>query len=69
MPCTLEPWEVAIEERRANIQKYGLDITDREVMTRLLCEASRKLENHGINLSDEHALWWKAHQERDRQKQ
>lgn len=44
MPCTLEPWEVEYEEKRANKRKFGLDMTDERVTEYVACEMLKKFE-------------------------
>lgn len=77
MPCTLEPWEIAAEERRENVQKYGVDITDDELNVRLLCELLKLVRRHVPrdwqeqlfeHASAELRAWEKAHKDRDRKK-
>ena len=71
MPCSLQPWEVEIENRRANIRDYGIDLADRDLLTRLLCESCQFLTplqwEHGA--SEELTLWWKAHKIIDAKKE
>ena len=67
MPCTLEPWEVDAEEREENAKKYGIELTDLSLMTRLLCEAVKLIPVSAVT-SNELKLWTIAHKKRDRMK-
>lgn len=64
MPCTLAPWEITIEEKLANRKRYGVDVTDVVLLTRLLCEAV-KLIPANAERSDALIRWTLAHRERD----
>lgn len=73
MPCTLQPWEIEIEERRKNEREYGIDLADRGLITRLLCEACGILERDGYFSEDEDQspelkLWWEGHKKQDAKK-
>lgn len=67
MPCVLEDWEIDVEERRENKAKYGVDLTDQALLTRLLCEAV-KLIPAKASKSPELEAWAKGHAARDRKK-
>lgn len=71
MPCTLQPWEIAFEERRINKEKYGLDVSSVSLITGLLCEACRTLEGEYLEhtFSPELKLWWAAHQKMDAERE
>ncbi len=66
MPCTLEPWEVEFEERRANKERYGIDLADASLMTKLLCEAVKIAPRS--KMSKELRLWADAHAKQDARK-
>ncbi len=66
MPCTLQPWEVEFEEKQANKAKYGIDITDASLITRLLCEAVKICPRS--KMSKELKLWADAHTKQDAKK-
>jgi hypothetical protein len=75
MPCTLEPWEIEYEEKEYNREKYGVDLTDEQLMTRLLCEAVRLITRNAERriwfdeeASKELKAWAKGHAAQDRKK-
>jgi hypothetical protein len=66
MPCSLQPWEIEFEERRANKEKYGIDLADASLITRLLCEAVKLCPRS--KMSNELRLWADAHAAQDKRK-
>jgi hypothetical protein len=71
MPCTLQPWEIEYEERRANKEKFGLDMTDNRVSTAVACAAFKALEAHDLlNGVPQWALrWWEEHKKQDAERE
>lgn len=66
MPCTLSPEEIEYEERRANKERYGIDLADASLITRLLCEAVKICPRS--KMSPELLKWADAHQQQDARK-
>lgn len=70
MPCTLQPWEVAYEERRCNEATFKRALTDRALLEEIACQACRTLEKEG-RLSKAPIIvrkWWRLHKQRDAEK-
>ena len=74
MPCTLEPWEIEIEEKNFNMKEFGMAATDERLLEYVACQACRMLRAHGFDermmeaWSPILAKWWAWHQEQDRQR-
>lgn len=48
MPCTITRDEELYYERESNKQKFGKSMTDSEVLTAILCKATKLLDQHGL---------------------
>lgn len=70
MPCTLEPWEIEVEESRLNKSRLGKEITDERAAVEAACQACRLLEKEGKMDSASPYLkkWWKLHQKEDKKR-
>jgi hypothetical protein len=72
MPCTLEPWEIEVEESRANKKEFGKEIPDLDVAVEAACQACRTLESLGHmdgkskKVSPFLLKWWRAHKRWDK---
>ena len=68
MPCTLAPWEIAVEERRANAETFQRELTDEALLEEVACSACRALSKAGKMKSAPKIVqkWWKLHKKRDR---
>jgi hypothetical protein len=67
MPCTLEPWEIEVEEKIANRKKFKRDLTDQALLEEVACSACRTLERQG-RLSKAPEIvrkWWRLHKAKD----
>lgn len=67
MPCTLEPWEIAVEERNANKNTFQRELTDEALLEEVACSACRTLERQG-RLSKAPEIvrkWWRLHKIKD----
>ncbi len=69
MPCTITREEEIAYEKEGNKRTFGKAMTDAEVLTALLCEATRTLEAHGLinNTTPLLQKWTEHHRELDRQ--
>lgn len=70
MACTLQPWEIEVEERQSNAGKFGLDMNDIRVATEAACQACRILVSGGTmnEMSPFLQKWWAAHKEDDKKR-
>lgn len=59
MPCRCDGWEEEENERMHKLM---------DKLTRMLCTASKAMDNRGVKMSNEHLEWWKQHQEFDRKR-
>ena len=67
MPCTLEPWEIELEERAANKRQFQRELTDERLLEEVACSACRTLERSG-RLSKAPEIvrkWWRLHKAED----
>lgn len=72
MPCQLQPWEVEIEnaqyQKRNNKERYGYEVTDHALLTGLLCDACKIIDQLEPTQPWPQGLkeWWEDHQLADK---
>lgn len=68
MPCTLQPWEIEIEERNANKHKFNRELTDAALLEEVACMACRTLiEADCMRYAPKLVQkWWDLHHEKDK---
>jgi hypothetical protein len=67
MPCTLQPWEIELEERAANKRSFKRSLTDSQLLEEIACSACRTLQRQR-KLNKAPLIvqkWWRLHQEED----
>lgn len=67
MPCTLQPFEIAYEERRVNREKFDRSLTDEALLEEVACIACRCLDELR-RMKDAPVLvqkWWRLHKKKD----
>lgn len=70
MPCYDPPWEGSAEEAESMFQKYGLRMSEKNLMQALLCQSCQLLEDEIGPLVEDTPLarWWQVHKKKDKER-
>lgn len=78
MPCQISYGEILEEDARLArekseefVKRFGIDMSDRNLLTRVACKAFQKLEESNLllELDYESLKWWNTHKILDQERQ